>query len=459
MGSATRRAPSRRALWLIGLAGAAALAVTGVLAARADGLYQRPVRVLLVSWVAVPFLAGGLVAWRRRPDSRFGPLLVAAGFATLLSTLQWSGVAALNTVGQLCDLLVAALWLHVFLAYPDGMPAGRAARALVAGGYAAAVGLQVAVLALGGFGDPNLLAVTHAPGVAEALQNVQLGALTALAGGGVAVLYAQRGRLAAARPAVRLLPVAFALALLVIAALLVAGMLQLRAFEALRLATFGVVGLSPVAFLAGLLDDRLARAAAVEREYGRVAAELRRLERDLHDGTQQRLVALSVELGMLAAAADTVTAVRLHRARTEVLASVGELRDLAHGLHPAVVSGHGLAIALESVASRSPLPTTLTLGDLPRLPEPVEVAAYYVVCESLANAGKHARASSAAVAATVADGWLVVEVSDDGVGGADTATGTGLRGLADRLAALNGHLHVTAPLGRGTRIRAEVPCG
>jgi signal transduction histidine kinase len=445
-------------LWAIGVAGAAAVAGMVVLAAGADGLYQRTLRVVLVSWVTVPFLAGGLVAWRRRADSRFGPLLVAAGFATLLSTLQWCDVAALNTLGQLCDLLVAALWLHVFLAYPDGVPAGRWARGLVAGGYAAAVGLQIVVLMLGGFDEPDLLAVTHLLGAAEVVQNTQLGVLAALLLGGVGLLWAGRGRFAAARPAVRLLPAAFALALLAGAALLVAGMLQSPVFEVLRLVTFGVVGLSPVAFLAGLLDDRLARAAAVEREYGRVAAELRRLERDLHDGAQQRLVALSIELGMLAAGADVVTGERLRRARTEVLASMGELRELAHGLHPAVVSGHGLAVALESVANRSPLPTTLTLGVLPRLPEPVEVAAYYVVCESLANAGKHARARSAAIAASVADGWLVVEVRDDGVGGADAAAGTGLRGLADRLAALDGRLHVTAPLGRGTLVRAEVPC-
>jgi signal transduction histidine kinase len=132
---------------------------------------------------------------------------------------------------------------------------------------------------------------------------------------------------------------------------------------------------------------------------------------------------------------------------------------VARGLHPAVLSGHGLPVALESLTDQAAVPVQLTMGLDGRLAEQVEVAAYYVVCESLANVGKHARASSATVAVSRQDGHLVVEVVDDGMGGADTERGSGLRGLADRVEALGGRLRVWTPHGGGTRVRAEIPCG
>ena len=136
-----------------------------------------------------------------------------------------------------------------------------------------------------------------------------------------------------------------------------------------------------------------------------------------------------------------------------------ELRDVAHGLHPAVVTGHGLAVALESLAARAAVPVALTLGIDGRLPEHVEVAAYYVVSESLTNIAKHARANTAAVDITGIAGRIVVEVVDDGIGGADTEQGSGLRGLADRVEALGGRLRIWSPPGGGTRLEAEIPCG
>jgi signal transduction histidine kinase len=189
--------------------------------------------------------------------------------------------------------------------------------------------------------------------------------------------------------------------------------------------------------------------------------ERQRLERDLHDGAQQRLIALSLDLGRLESRADTddESRVALAQAKKEVAASLSELRAVARGLHPAVLSGHGLAVAVESLAARAVVPVTLDLGLEGRLPETVEVAAYYVVSESLANIGKHARASTASIETCRADGMLVVEVRDDGVGGADTEGGTGLRGLADRVEALGGRLRVWTPAGVGTRVRAELPCG
>jgi signal transduction histidine kinase len=184
------------------------------------------------------------------------------------------------------------------------------------------------------------------------------------------------------------------------------------------------------------------------------------LERNLHDGAQQRLIALSLELSLLEkqVAGDEETRARLDQARHQIAVSLDELRAVARGLHPAVLSGHGLEVALQSIIASAPVPVRLTVALEGRLPEQVEVAAFYVVSESLANIGKHARASSASVDVTVQDSVVVVEVADDGVGGADSEHGSGLRGLADRVEALGGKLRVWSPSGAGTRLRAEMPC-
>jgi signal transduction histidine kinase len=503
--------------------------------------------------------------------------MILAGFITQLSILQWTSQPLLNTVGQLCDLLVAAVWLHVFLAYPTGRVAGRAERVVVIIGYVAAVGLQVVILMLGGFNDLHVLTVVKRQTAAEAVQNVQLLTLSALALIGVGLLWWRWRSLPQwqrRRPA-QIVINCFSFSLVMLAALMLAGAFQLPGFEIIRLATFAVAGLAPLAFLAGLLDARLAKAgvgdvlvqlradptpdlrellaqalrdptlsliywlpqygswadpdgnsttlprpdsgrrvtlvkqngeqiaalvydatlgeepelveavsaaAGIALENGRLEAELRarlqelhgsrtrvveaqqherrRLERNLHDGAQQRLVALALELGMLAEQADSdpATQTRLKRARIEVAESLNELRDLARGLHPAVVSGHGLAVALESLVAVAPLEVQLNTDRLPRLPESLEVAAYYVVSESLTNAAKHAQASRVTVDVGVADSTLIVEIVDDGIGGADSERGTGLRGLADRVEALNGNLRVWSAVGKGTRIRAELPC-
>jgi signal transduction histidine kinase len=188
--------------------------------------------------------------------------------------------------------------------------------------------------------------------------------------------------------------------------------------------------------------------------------ERQRLERNLHDGAQQRLIALSLELSLLEDRlhADPHATTRLDRARREIATSLDELRDVAHGIHPAVVSGHGLEIALEQLAARAPVPVRLNVEVAGRLPEHLEVAAFYLVSESLANIGKHANARSATVDVVRTNGEVVVEVVDDGIGGADTERGSGLRGLADRVEALEGRLRVWSPSGGGTRLRAEIPC-
>jgi signal transduction histidine kinase len=184
------------------------------------------------------------------------------------------------------------------------------------------------------------------------------------------------------------------------------------------------------------------------------------LERNLHDGAQQRLIALSLDLGVLGArlADDPELRAGIERARSQISESLTELREISSGLHPAVVSGHGLEVALEQLAARATVPVGLNVELDGRLPEPLEVAAYYVVSESLANVGKHARAVSARVDVHKENGQLVLEVVDDGVGGADSERGTGLRGLADRVESLDGRLRVWTPRGGGTRVRAEIPC-
>ena len=168
--------------------------------------------------------------------------------------------------------------------------------------------------------------------------------------------------------------------------------------------------------------------------------ERQKLERNLHDGAQQRLVALSLELSLLKGelSGDAAASERLDRARGEIAAALDELRAVARGIHPAVVSAHGLAVALEQLAAFAPVPVQLAVEIEGRLPEALEVAAYYLVSESLANVGKYAQASSATVEVGRFNGSVLVEVTDDGIGGADTEDGSGLRGLADRVEALDG---------------------
>ena len=189
-------------------------------------------------------------------------------------------------------------------------------------------------------------------------------------------------------------------------------------------------------------------------------AERRRLERNLHDGAQQRLVslALSLRLAQSRLAEDPAAAAALlAQASDELALSLEELRELARGIHPAILTDRGLAPAVEALAARATLPVEVN-GHLPeRLPGAVEAAAFYVVSESLTNVAKYASASRARVDLVADDGLLVVEVTDDGVGGADAAKGSGLRGLADRVEALGGRLRVSSELGHGTTVRAELP--
>jgi len=189
-------------------------------------------------------------------------------------------------------------------------------------------------------------------------------------------------------------------------------------------------------------------------------AERRRLTRDLHDGAQQRLVSLMIELKLARKRFDAdpdLARKLLDSAVDNAAAAVDDLRDLAAGIHPAVLSQRGLDAAIESLATRASFPVELESRLQDRLPLPVETAAYFVVAEALTNVAKYANASYAAVSARVEDGTAVIEIRDDGAGGADASSGTGLRGLADRVGALDGTLRVDSPAGEGTVIRAVIP--
>jgi signal transduction histidine kinase len=570
-------APRRSVLIGIALAGCAAAGGSFALALSSDHVNEPGLQAALMAWIALPFILSGVIAWWRRPESRLGPLMIVAGFATFVSTFQWTNADVPHTVGQSVDLLPAALFLHVFLAYPSGRLGSWFERSLVAAAYFTAIGLELVGMLLGGFGPDNLLEVTSKPGAAETLLRFQLVALSVFALAGIALLAIRRR--SAGRPprwSRALLVDSFALGLVMIAALFLTAAFEGPAFETIRRATFVVIGLAPVAFLIALLDARLARstvgglfvelraepapidlrdalaralrdpsltlaywlpeygvwtdldgeqvelpgedsgrsttlierngvhvaalihdqslddepelldsvsaAAGMALENARLEAELRarleelrgsrrrlieagqqerqRLERNLHDGAQQRLIALSLQLSRLEDRlnGDPDARARLDAARREVALSLGELRDVARGIHPAVVSDHGLEVALESLAARAPVPVRLKVGLPGPIQERVEVAAYYVVSESLANVGKHAHASSVSVDVARSNGQLLVEIVDNGVGGADTERGSGLRGLADRVEALGGRLRVWTPRGGGTRVKAEIPC-
>jgi signal transduction histidine kinase len=562
----------------LALAGFAAAGTVVALAYTSDHVVEPGVRAALLDWIVVPYILAGLVAWWRRPESRFGPLMVAAGFVMFLSGLQWSNQALPYTLGLVFDLAPVVLFLHVFLAFPTGRLEQPAERWLVVAGYAVAFGLQLVKMVLGYGGPDNLLAVFVEPAAANTVEDIELFALAAISLAGLPLLAARRrgpGQLR--RPSIALLVDSFALGLVALAVLLVAAAFAWPSFETIRRITFGVTGIAPVAFLVGLLSARLARsavagllielradpapgelpevfgralrdpsltlaywlpefetwadldgrpvqlpaedadrvttvifgdgapraalvhhrslsdepelldavsaAAGIALENGRLQAELQarvqelrgsrervieagqkerqRLERNLHDGAQQRLIALSLDLRMLEGRLgdDADSRDRLDRARQEIAMSLEELRAVARGIHPAVVSGHGLAVALESLAAGATVPVRLTVELDERVGEGVEVAAYYVVCESLVNIAKHAQASVATVVVSRANGELSVEIVDDGVGGADSERGTGLRGLADRVEALGGRLRVWTPPGGGTRVRADMPCG
>ncbi len=210
--------------------------------------------------------------------------------------------------------------------------------------------------------------------------------------------------------------------------------------------------------LAQLEEVRASRVRLVDA----ADAERRRVERNLHDGAQQRLVTLSLALGQaqsLVDDGDSELATTLADASEELRRALAELRELARGIHPTLLTEEGLVAAAESLAERSPIPVVVSSEVTSRLPPHVEATGYFLVAEALANIVRHAGASQAMVSFTAADGLLRVEVHDDGRGGADPSAGSGLRGLEDRVVALGGTLSIDSTPEFGTRVVAVLPCG
>jgi signal transduction histidine kinase len=219
-------------------------------------------------------------------------------------------------------------------------------------------------------------------------------------------------------------------------------------------------GESPEHRRARVLRDRVDDLRdARQRIIAAADAERRRIERDLHDGAQQRLIAVAVTLGLAQTRIETdpaAAAILIAQAREEAQLAVKELRELARGIHPAVLSDHGLHAALEALASRAPVPVEVRGVPSAPLGDAIEAAAYFVTAEALTNVAKHARADHAFVDLTVEPDCLRVQIRDDGIGGANPA-GSGLHGLCDRVEALDGRLEVDSPPGCGTAVTVVLP--
>src|SRR5438067_699278 len=453
-------------LWLvaaIAAAGCAAPARSVALALTSNDVDL--VQAGLLDWITVPYILAGLIAWWRRPESRLGLLMIAGGVASGLSALQLTHVDVLYTIGAAFDILPAALFVDGNFQGPWFQPLQRTTLAVI--GLSPIVfllGLLDARLARSAVGelvialraDPEahdlrdaLARALHDPSLTLAYWLPDFETYVDLEG----------------RPLALPKNPARASTVLDRDGRQVAALIHDSELVEERELLDAVGAAAGIALEnARLQADLRARVEELKGSRTRVIEagqkERQRLERNLHDGAQQRLIALSLRLSLLEQrlVEQPDARAQLDSARHEIALSLEELRAVARGIHPAVLTAHGLAVALESLAAAASLPVRLTVEIDRRLPEHVEVAAYYVVSESLANVAKHAQATHASVEVAEHANSLVVEVLDDGVGGADTERGSGLRGLADRVEALGGRLKVWTPQGGGTRVQAAIPC-
>jgi signal transduction histidine kinase len=558
--------------------GLVASAVPLAVAIRSVGGHHRDLIAVFGPVIGGASIFTGLRAWQRRPDNRFGPLLVAVGFTYCLSGLIVTTDSWPFTAGLALIAVPYAILFHILLAFPSGRLRTPFDRTLAALMYVTGTVFWWACLVIEDTGaaglPPNPLLIADQHELFDVLSRVRLGVVALLIG--VLGLVILRRWLGATRPSRRALTLVYfsgGLVLALYAIWSVLGMLDVARGLQEQLERARVIALAtvPFAFLAGLLRARVvgasavnelvarlgagardlqgaladalrdpslalaywlperdawvdaggaavalpadpARCTPVERdgrpiamlvhdpslaeepelvhavvgaaalalENERLTAELRatvselrasrarivesadaarrKIERDLHDGAQQRLVALALTLRMARSRVSDEGAAELLDAASENLdGAIRELRELARGIHPAVLSSRGLGSAVEALAQRMPLPIEIVSVPSERLPEPVEAAAYFVVAEAITNVARYADASHATVSMCCDDGRLVVTVVDDGVGGADPGSGSGLRGLSDRIAALDGRLEVSSPAGEGTTVRAVIP--
>jgi signal transduction histidine kinase len=574
----------RRALAAIAVAGLVVCAILLALAIHSVGGHHRDLIAIFGPVIGAAFIGTGVFAWWRRPDNRFGALMVAVGFSYCLSGLivttePWPFIAGLALIA-----VPYAILFHILLAFPSGRLEARGDRLLAGAAYLTATAGWWICLVLEDttqLGVPaNPLLIADEPDLFSALARIRLGVVAALIALLGIVLVARFGR---STPAQRraLAPVylsgGLVLALYAVWSVLGAARISPDLQENLERARVIALAIVPFAFLAGLLRSRVAAAAAMSElvarlgegrrrgalrdalaealgdpslelaywlperrqwvdaagepfalpaadsgractpvehagervamlvhaasaaedrelvravgaaaalalENERLDAELRasvqelrasrvrivesadaarrRIERDLHDGAQQQLVTLALALRTARSRLERdpeEAGALIDAAAADLDAAIRELRELARGIHPAVLTDRGLRAALEALAQRTPLPIELEPAPDERLPASVEAAAYFVVAEAITNVVRYARASRARVALVRDGDRIVVEVVDDGVGGADPAGGTGLRGLVDRVAVLDGRLDVESAPGRGTTVRAVIP--
>ncbi len=484
----------RRALIGLAAVGVVLGVVMAVVVATSDHQINPGLEAALTLIVAWSFLGAGLYSWDRRPDNLTGPLMVAVAFTWLLGQLSASDVPALFVIGVNITGIPFAILIHLLFAFPDGTLKRPFERRCVALGYFLTV---VYPWLLAPFVDPaatddcdgcppNPLLVWDNQDLYDALVAVQN--LVAIAVMAALIWHFVRRARESTDPAERQrdAPVWWAggVTLVFVIALLLTNLAPEDGTydDWIYYCAGAVLATVPYAFWLGLLRSRLSEAELVAEENTRLDAELqarlvelresrariveagyaerRRVERDLHDGAQQRLVALALDLRVARAKLDedpATAAELLEGATLELAAATEELRELARGLHPPVLTDRGLVAALEALASRSPIPVRVEADVTERAPPSAEAAAYFVASEALTNVVRHAQAQQAVVRVDRPDGRLCVEIRDDGRGGADPTGGSGLRGLSDRVAALDGSLEVESHSGRGTVVRAVIP--
>ena len=460
----------RRAVLLAAAVCSAGVVVVLLTSDREDADLAWAVLGPIVVW---SFVGTGLYATHRRPGSRVGLLMVALGFAWCVAAISLANSALAFSLGLVAGGLWGGVFLHLLVSFPTGrLPPGTDRKIVLAGYGLFTLGAIPALF----FSGPEELACEDCPknlwlvetnaGLANALTMIQTALYLVLLLVVVVRLW-RRWRHADRIDRVPLTPVYVCglVAFLVVTAGTAADT------PVFWWVAFGVTALLPIAFLGGLLQSHVTRLDAElmtrlqELRASRVRlvnagdAERRRLERDLHDGAQSRLVSVNLLLGRvrLMVEDDDEAAAMLDRAQSELRTGLAELRELARGIHPAVLIDRGLEPAITALASRAPVPVTVE-ADEERLPPPVEIAAYFVVSEALTNVAKYAQASAARVSVRRADGVVRIEIADDGVGGADASRGSGLSGLADRVAALDGTIEIDSPSGGGTRVHVEIPC-
>ena len=438
----------------------------------------QPVWAILGPTVGWSFVGTGLYAWRRRPESRTGELMVWFGFAWFVAALHFADSALLYSIAFVAGGLWGGVFLHLIMAFPSGRLRPGLDRALVIAGYLVFTVAAIPTMLFAGPSEvgcddcpTNVLLIRRDADLASIASGFE-GALYAALFVIVLVRLTGRWRETPTLERLQLTPVYVCglLTFLLVTAGTAGGAV---ATNPVWWAAFAVTAALPAAFLAGLLRSHVARLDAELRarledlrasrarlvEAGDVAR--RRLERDLHDGAQQRLVTLTLALGMArsrVAGVDPELEGLIEAAGKEAKEALTELRELARGIHPAVLTETGLAGAIQALVERSPAVVTITEVPRERFPAVIEATAYFVVSEALANVAKHARAGTAQVSIRRLPGRLAVRVSDDGAGGARPERGSGLAGLADRVASAGGVLRVDSPPGAGTTLEADIPC-